>query len=117
MRHHNNVRKFGRTRNQRSALLKSLAISLIKRERIQTTEAKAKELRPYVERMVTQAKANTSVTRRLLTAKLMNNTREVTKLVEVLAPKYAERKGGYTRVLKLGDRKADGAPMALIEFV
>jgi ribosomal protein L17 len=111
------ARKFGRTRNQRSALLKALAISLIKRERIETTEAKAKELRPYVEKMVTQAKANTAVTRRLLSSKLQNNTREVTKLVEVLAPKYAERKGGYTRVLKLPIRKADGAPMALIEFV
>lgn len=117
MRHHNNVRKFGRNKNQRRALLKGLALSLIKKETITTTEAKAKELRPYVEKMVTQAKSATAADKRLLNAKMMNNTGAVKKLVETIGPRYESRAGGYTRIVKLPARKSDGALMAVIAFV
>lgn len=117
MRHHNNVRKFGRNKNQRRALLKGLVLSLIKKESITTTEAKAKELRPYVEKMITQAKAGGAHNRRLLNAKLMNHDKDVMKLMETIAPRYSSRSGGYTRVVKLPARKSDGASMALIAFV
>lgn len=117
MRHHNNVRKFGRPANQRRALLKSLALSLIAKEQITTTEAKAKELRPYVEKMITQAKVGTVYTRRLLMSKLMHQDKEVKKLVDTLAPRFNDRTGGYTRIMKLPARKSDSAKMAIIEFV
>ncbi len=117
MRHHNNKRKFGRDNGQRKALLSSLALSLIVRGKIKTTEAKAKELRPYVEKLVTRAKKNTVAGRRVVIAKLSNRKRETKKLFEVIAPKYLEINGGYTRVLKLGARKSDGAKMAVIEFI
>ncbi len=117
MRHGNNKRKFGRVRKVRNALINSLALNLIIREKIKTTEPKAKELRPFMEKLVTSAKKGDIATRRLVIAKLSNRRPEVKKLFEVIAPKYADRKGGYTRVLKLGSRKSDGAPMAVIEFV
>lgn len=117
MRHGNNVRKFGRDKNQRAALLASLALNLIVREKIKTTEPKAKELRPYIEKLVTRAKKGDLATRRLIIAKLSNRSKEVKKLFDVIAPKYKDVKGGYTRVLKLGARKSDGAKMAHIEFV
>lgn len=117
MRHHNNTRKFGRDKTQKRALLNSLALNLIVREKIKTTEPKAKELRPFIEKLVTRAKSGNMATRRLIASKLSNNGKEVKKLFEVIAPKYADKKGGYTRVLKLGARKSDGAKMAIIEFV
>ena len=117
MRHHNNVRKFGRDKSQKKALLNSLALNLIVREKIKTTEPKAKELRPFIEKLVTSAKKNDLATRRVIISKLSNRSKEVKKLFEVLAPKYKDVKGGYTRVLKLGARKSDGAKMAIIEFV
>lgn len=117
MRHHNTTRKFGRGKVQRHALLNSLALNLIVREKIKTTEPKAKELRPFIEKLITRAKKGDLATRRLIIAKLSNRSIEVKKLFEVLAPKYADKKGGYTRVLKLGARKSDGAKMAIIEFV
>lgn len=117
MRHHNNKRKFGRNRNARGALMKGLALSLIKSGRIKTTEAKAKELRPLVEKLVTRAKIDNLTTRRILASRLINQKTEVKKLVEEIAPKYKDVNGGYTRVLKLPPRKSDGAKMALIEFV
>lgn len=117
MRHTNNKRKFGRVRNQRRALLNSLALNLIVREKIKTTEPKAKELRPFIEKLITKAKKNNLATRRLVIKKLSNRDKEVKKLFEIIAPKYKDRKGGYTRVLKLGARKSDGAKMALIEFI
>ncbi len=117
MRHHNTKRKFGRDKNQRKALLSSLALSLIIRGKIKTTEIKAKELRPFIEKIVTQAKKDTVSTRRLIVAKLSNRKPEVKKLFEVVAPKYIDQNGGYTRILKLGARKSDGAKMAVIEFV
>ena len=117
MRHHNTNRKFGRDKNQRKALLASLVFNLITREKIKTTLPKAKELRPLVEKLITRAKVDTPANRRLVISKLRGHKREVKKLFEIIAPKYADKKGGYTRVLKLGARKADGADMAIIEFV
>jgi len=117
MRQHNNVRKFGRDKSQKKALLSSLALNLIVREKIKTTEPKAKELRPFIEKLVTSAKKGDLATRRIIISKLSNRSHEVKKLFEVLAPKYKDVKGGYTRVLKLGARKSDGAKMAIIEFV
>lgn len=117
MRHGNNKRKFGRVRKVRKALVNSLALNLIVRGKIKTTEPKAKELRPFIEKLVTGAKKGDMATRRLIISKLSNRRPEVKKLFEVIAPKYADRKGGYTRVLKLGARKSDGAKMAIIEFI
>lgn len=119
MRHHNVNRKFGRERNARRALLRSLAIALVEREHIETTEAKAKEIRPYVEKLVTYAKTNTIATRRGINSKLgSGGDRAAKKLLEVLAPRYSDRPGGYLRVVKSGQRiGSDGASMAIIEFV
>ena len=117
MRHHNSSRKFGRGKTQRHMLLNSLALNLIVREKIKTTEPKAKELRPFIEKLITRAKKGDLATRKLIISKLSNRSSEVKKLFEILAPKYADKKGGYTRVLKLGARKSDGAKMAIIEFV
>lgn len=117
MRHHVNVRKFGRTTNQRRALMKSLALSLIIHERITTTAAKAKELRPYIERLVTRAKHKDVAAKRIVQARLLNRRTETKKLFDEIAPRYLERKGGYTRILKLPQRKGDASKMALIEFV
>jgi large subunit ribosomal protein L17 len=117
MRHHNNTRKFGRDKTQKRALLNSLALNLIVRGKIKTTELKAKELRPFIEKLVTRAKAGNPATRRTIASKLSNDGKEVKKLFEIIAPKYVDKNGGYTRVLKLGQRKSDGAPMAIIEFV
>jgi large subunit ribosomal protein L17 len=117
MRHHNNTRKFGRDKTQKKALFNSLALNLIVREKIKTTEPKAKELRPFIEKLVTRAKKGDLSTRRLIISKLSNRSSEIKKLFEVLAPKYKDKKGGYTRILKLGARKSDGAKMAIIEFV
>ena len=117
MRHHNHTRKFGRDKTQKRALLNSLALNLIVRGKIKTTEPKAKELRPFIEKLVTRAKKGDLATRRVIVSKLSNRSREVKKLFEVIAPKYADKKGGYTRIFKLGARKSDGAKMAIIEFV
>lgn len=117
MRHHNANRTFGRSKNQRAALLKGLVTSLIKSERIETTEAKAKELRPTIEKMVTRAKNPTLANKRLLLSGLYQNETAVTKLVDTIAPRYADRDGGYTRITKLVPRKGDGSKMAVIEFV
>lgn len=117
MRHHNANRKFGRSMNQRHALLKGLAASLITHGRILTTEAKAKELRPNVEKMVTKAKNPTLANRRLLLSGFYNNEAVVTTLIDGIASRYAERTGGYTRIIKLAPRKGDASPMAVIEFV
>ena len=116
MRHHNTIRKFGRERNQRKALLKSLAISLVENEKIKTTEAKAKELRPFIEKLVTRAKKEGLLSQRLLISRLRAK-KEVTKLIKEIAPKYSDRKGGYTRITKLTPRASDASPMAVIEFI
>lgn len=110
-------RIFNRPGNQRRALLRSLARSLVIHERIGTTEAKAKELRPFIERLVTYGKKNTLATRRLAVAKL-GDKEAVKKLFDSIAPRYADRKGGYTRVVKRSVRGAtDGRKLAYIAFV
>jgi large subunit ribosomal protein L17 len=97
--------------------MNSLALNLIVREKIKTTLPKARELRPFIEKLVTRAKKGDVATRRGVGSVLANRTKEVKKLFEVLAPKYKDVKGGYTRIIKLGARKSDAAPMAVIEFV
>ena len=116
MRHHNVTRKFGRQSGQRRALLRSLAENLIKTEKIVTTEAKAKELRPFVEKLVTKGKSATVAARRDITSKL-GTPSVVKKLIDELSPKFKDRRGGYTRIVKMSARKGDASPMAVIEFV
>jgi ribosomal protein L17 len=116
MRHHSNVRKFGREKTQRHALMRSLARNLIRDSRIKTTTAKAKELRPFVEKLVTRAKIGTIAGRRLVNARLQGEV-ETKKLFEVIAPKYKTRNGGYTRIIRMPNRDLDSSPMSLIEFV
>lgn len=117
MKHHDSKRKFGREKNQYNALMRSLARSLVRDEAIITTEAKAKELRPYVEELVTKARANDLAARKLIAARLGNDKESAKKLVEVIAPQYMERAGGYTRIIKLPVRIKDAAKMAQISFV
>jgi len=115
MRKRKKGRKLSRERGQRRALLKTLASSLILREKIKTTEAKAKELSVFIEKKITQAKINNLSSRRLLT-KIFS--REINKkLINEIAPRYQTRKGGFTRIIKLGPRPADGAKMAIIELI
>ena len=116
MRHHSNKRKFGLEKDQRNALMRSLARNLINENRITTTVAKAKELRPYVEKLVTKAKTGSLASRRLIISKI-GGEKETKTLFETIAPKYKERKGGYTRIIKISHRELDAAPMAMIEFV
>jgi len=108
-------RKLSRKRDQRRALLKSLARELFLKEKIETTMAKAKELLPFVEKRITQAKIGFLSSRKLLQREFSPEI--VKKLVNEIAPRYKERKGGYTRIIKLGPRKSDGARMAIIELV
>lgn len=115
MRHGNVNRKFGRETNQRAALLKSLARSLVLEGRINTTEAKAKEIRPIVEKLVTRGKIPSLSNRRMLIAQL-GDEKTAAKLIET-AEGYKERAGGYLRITKMGPRKGDASKMAVIEFV
>lgn len=117
MRHHNNIRKFGRSKNQRNALLKGLALSLIAHGKIETTEAKAKELRPFIEKLITKANVGTLSSRRIVIGRLYNLTKEATKLIDEIAPKYKGQNGGYTRIIKLPRRLGDASKMAVIEFI
>jgi large subunit ribosomal protein L17 len=116
MRHSNRIKKFGRKKNQRKALMRSLGTSLLKKGRLQTTEAKAKSLRPFVERVITLSRKGTPASRRLARARL-GNASGLEKLYKEIAPKYASRNGGYTRIIKTGFRRSDGARMAIIELV
>ena len=116
MRHRVGGRKLQRTSAHRAALFRNMAAALIKHEQITTTLAKAKELRPYTEKLVTLAKKGGLSNRRLAHARLLDDT-QLTKLFDVLAERYAGRSGGYTRVVKAGIRQSDAAPMAIIEFV
>ena len=125
MRHRNAHRKLGRDTAHRTALLRNQAEALLRHERIETTVPKAKELRPYVERLITIAKRGVKANdpkgaslsaRRLVMRDVLNET-VVTKLFDVLAPRFMARAGGYTRVLKLGHRRGDAAEMAQIELL
>jgi large subunit ribosomal protein L17 len=116
MRHRVAGRKLQRTGSHRQAMFRNMAASLIKHEQITTTVAKAKELRPYVEKLVTLAKKGGLSNRRLAHSRLMDEAQE-RKLFEVIGPRYASRNGGYTRVIKAGIRISDASPIAIIEFV
>ena len=116
MKHQVQQRSFGRVKKQREALLRSLARSLVLHERIQTTEAKAKELRPFIEKLVTKARPGTHAAHRGVYSRLQSK-RGTRKLIEELAPRYKDRKGGYTRITKMPNRQVDAARMAIIEFV
>ncbi len=116
MRHKSGGRKLQRTSAHRTALFRNMSASLIKHEQITTTVAKAKELRPYVEKLVTLAKRGGLANRRLANSRLLDDT-QLKKLFDVLAERYKDRNGGYIRVIKAGIRASDAAPMAIIEFV
>jgi len=116
MRHRVGGRKLQRTSSHRAALFRNMAAALIKHEQITTTTAKAKELRPYVEKLVTLAKKGGLSNRRLAHARLMDDA-QLVKLFDVIGPRYADRSGGYTRVIKAGIRSSDAAAIAIIEFV
>ncbi|MDE2562613.1 MAG: 50S ribosomal protein L17 [Sphingomonadales bacterium] len=116
MRHKQGQRKLGRTSSHRIAMLRNMAAALIKHEQITTTTPKARELRPYVEKLITLAKKGGLSNRRLAHSRLMDEAQEK-KLFEVLAERFAGRNGGYTRIIKAGIRASDAAPIAVIEFV
>ncbi len=116
MRHSKSTKKFGLKSNKRKALYKALAVALITKEKIQTTEAKAKALRPVVEKLITKAKLQTLASVREVESKIGRGVANK-KLVSEIAPKFKDRKGGYTRIIKLPRRKGDASKMALIEFV
>ncbi len=116
MRHRVGGRKLQRTSAHRIALFRNMAAALIKHEQITTTVAKAKELRPYVEKLVTLGKKGGLSNRRLAHARLLDDA-QLVKLFDVIAKRYADRNGGYTRIIKAGPRQSDAAEMAIIEFV
>ena len=116
MRHKSGGRKLQRTSAHRTALFRNMSAALIKHEQITTTVAKAKELRPSLEKLITLAKRGGLANRRLAMSRLMDDT-QLVKLFDVLAERYKDRNGGYTRVIKAGIRASDAAPIAVIEFV
>ena len=116
MRHQKNTRKLGRTSQHRDAMLANIVASLIIHKRVKTTLAKAKEARPLAEKLVTLGKAGTLHARRLAVAKIGQKD-AVAKLFKDIAPGFKDRKGGYTRILKLGPRQSDSAPIAFLEWV
>lgn len=115
MRKQKRGRKFNRKKDQRKALLRSLAAAFLLKEKIKTTEAKAKELSSFVEKQITRAKVGNLQSQRFLAALFSKEI--VKKLITDIASRYKERKGGYTRIIKLGPRKSNGAKMAIIELV
>ena len=108
--------RLGGSPSHQRKILANLAASLIQEERITTTETRAKQLRPYVEKMVTKARRGDLHARRLVLRKIQD-TEVVTKLFDDVGPRFADRPGGYTRIVKLGPRRGDGAEMCIIEFV
>ncbi len=117
MRHHTNTRTLGRTTRQRAALLRGLAEALVEHEGITTTVAKAKELRPFVEKLVTASKKNSLHSRRFVEMRLGAKSEAVRKLHDVIGPRFSGRAGGYTRIVKLGRIGKRVADVARIEFV
>jgi large subunit ribosomal protein L17 len=116
MRHRKSGRYFGRTSSHRKAMFKNMMVSLLKHELIKTTVAKAKELRTYIEPMITLAKVDSVHNRRIAFSRLRDRDM-VTKLFNEIGPHFKTRPGGYLRVLKCGYRKGDAAPMAIVEMV
>lgn len=116
MRHHDQHRKFGRKIGPRRALLKLLALALITRGKVRTTAARAKSLRPLIEKMVSRSRGGDLSSKRLLLGRL-GNVKAMRKLTAEIGPRYKNRSGGYTRISKLPERASDGSPMAIIEFV
>jgi ribosomal protein L17 len=116
MRHKLGQRKLGRTSSHRRALMRNMAAALIKHEQITTTLPKARELRPYIEKLITLGKHGGLSNRRLAHARLLDDA-QLAKLFTTLADRYAGRAGGYTRIIKAGYRASDAAPMAVIELV
>ena len=116
MKHGIKQRKLNRTSQHRKAMLANMAAALVKHEQITTTLPKAKELRPFVEKLVTLGKKGGLANRRLAISR-MRNQEQVEKLFDTLAERYKEREGGYIRIMKAGFRYGDNAPMAVIEFV
>ncbi len=116
MRHGISQRKLSRKSGHRKALFRNMSAALIKHEQILTTVPKAKELRPYVEKLITLAKRGGLSNRRLAHARMLDDT-QLKKLFDVLADRYSDREGGYTRIIKAGYRGSDAAPMAIIELV
>ena len=116
MRHGISQRKLSRKSGHRKALFRNMSAALIKHEQIVTTAPKAKELRPYIEKLVTLAKRGGLSNRRLAMSRLGDET-QLKKLFDVLAERYSDREGGYTRIIKAGYRESDSAQMAIIEFV
>jgi large subunit ribosomal protein L17 len=116
MRHRHGHRKLGRTSSHRIAMFRNMSAALIKHEQITTTLAKAREIRPYLEKLVTLGKHGGLSNRRLAMARLGDET-QLAKLFDVLATRYADRSGGYLRIIKAGTRRSDFAPMAVVEFV
>ena len=110
-------RKLGRTSDQRKALLRSQVTSLLYHGKIVTTETRAKEVRKFVDKMITYGKNGSLVSRRKALAFLHNDNEAVKKVFDVLAPRYAERNGGYTRILKLDNRQGDDALIVILELV
>src|SRR5271167_4084595 len=115
MRHLNRGRKLNRTSSHRKALFRNLVLSLIEHERIKTTDAKAKELRRYADRMVTLGKRGDLAARRRAFS-FMQSRDAVKRLFDEIAPRFRERNGGYTRVVKFGFRRGDAAPLSIVEF-
>jgi ribosomal protein L17 len=116
MRHGNAHRKLGRTTSHRLAMFRNMSASLIKHEQIKTTLPKAREIRPYMEKLITLAKHGGLSNRRLAHARLGDDA-QLIKLFDVLAARYADRQGGYVRIVKAGIRRSDATPMAIVEFV
>ena len=117
MKHHQDTKKFGRTQKKHKAVLCSLAENLIKHGQIRTTEAKAKALQPFVEKLITKAADDSESTKRELESKLSGRTETTNKLINEIGPLFKDRPGGYTRITKLPPRKSDGAYEAIIALV
>ena len=117
MRHRKGYKTLGIDGERRKHLLRNLAISLIDKERIITTDARAKELVRFLSKLITTAKSDTLASRRKVYASLNNNKKAVRKLFDDIAPRFASRNGGYIRRIKLGFRKGDAAPVSIVEFV
>lgn len=116
MRHRNKTKTLGRAASARKALLRDLATAVVVYDKIETTQAKAKAVKPVVEKLITKAKKGDLAARRELLS-FFTTEQPVNKLMDVIGPRYAERNGGYTRIVKLGHRQGDGAPVVALELV